>query len=63
MWENIIILFILGTIMLVGNDGEKIYDITVDHQLFGLTKLDITVSYWISSKYTAVCTCIIILAV
>lgn len=25
-------------------EGSKIYDIHVDHQLFGLTKLDITVS-------------------
>lgn len=30
--------------MLMDNEGKKIYDIHVDHQLFGLTKLDITVS-------------------
>lgn len=34
----------IGTIMLMDNEGKKIYDIHVDHQLFGLTKLDITVS-------------------
>lgn len=33
-----------GTIMLMDNDGGKIYDISVGYQLFGLTKLDITVS-------------------
>ena len=31
--------------MLMDNEGKKIYDIHVDHQLFGLTKLDITVSW------------------
>lgn len=39
-----VILYVVGTIMLMDNEGEKIYDIKVDHQLFGLTKLDITVS-------------------
>ncbi|XP_067931995.1 KICSTOR complex protein ITFG2-like [Watersipora subatra] len=31
-----------GTIMLMDYEGHKIYEIHVDHQLFGLTKLDIT---------------------
>ena len=33
-----------GTIKLMDYEGQTIYDIHVDHQLFGLTKLDITVS-------------------